>query len=132
MVIILNIMKKTMLLFCFTFLIGCESFVPRYAFFNIKNNSSDLISIYVKYPVLDTLLPKVRPYIIMINSNYQHNLGRVTNKDSKVGEVIIYFFKTEDINKYSWDYIINNNLFIKKIETSTSEIFKNKNTVSYP
>jgi hypothetical protein len=100
----------------------------------IKNNSMDSVTVFVKYPVNDTLLPEKNPYLRLINPNskYRHSLGITTKKNPIKGKIILYFFRSDEISKNGWDYIRNKNLYIKKFETSSIEISKNNGLVSYP
>lgn len=86
-------MRKILVFTSLLSIIACDYLVPHYTFKNVKNNSTDTIYVYVKYPVKDTILPLTRPYINQLQPKFTRQIqygGRFYKKDPPSDNIEFY------------------------------------------
>jgi len=104
----------------------------------VKNNSNQVIVVTGGYILPDTLLPKNLNKLININPNDKHSIYGGLVGDSwweklDRGEKLTLFVLSKDsIDKYSWDYLRENNVIIKRYEFNWEELDMIKWHITYP
>jgi len=109
-------------------LTGClEWFADKAYFIRIINNSSRTIYVCADYILPDTLLPVNKPYLAEIKPKSKGNLhGFQFNDDAfkrlQNERLTIFILDKNDVDTFSWDYLRENNIVLKRYEGNGKEL----------
>ena len=121
-------MKNTIIILLILVLFwGCEKLVTHHRVISIDNNSQSRISVCAEYTHSDSLLSKIKPYLLVVNiDNREELLGSEAVNDpyyTRVKEepITIFILSTDTVAKYSWQEIVDNNKILRRIEFSEKD-----------
>jgi len=104
----------------------------------IINNSSRTIYACAEYILPDTLLPVNKPYLAEIKPNKEGELHGFHFNDNafkrlQKERLTIFILDKEQVNTYSWEYLRENNIVLKRYEGNAKEFpHDNGLSIHYP
>ena len=107
--------------------------------FNVKNNSNQTILVTGGYILPDTLLPEKPNKLITVNVGKRYYVyGSLVGDDDLdqlyyANKILTLFILSKNsVDSYSWEYIRENNIILKRYEFDSQELEMMNRTITYP
>ncbi len=125
------------ILFFVFFFTSCEHFARQTYTIRIRNESSQIISVYGEYILPDTSLPEQKPSLRDILPHesgliYGHEVNDDDFERMENEQITVFIFSKDTIDQYDWATIKKDYKILKRSEFNNDELTSMGGALIYP